>query len=87
MTREGAIALIDPVTGKTVKTIPVGSAEVGGPHMGPRWAETGVHGARRGPGDGRVRPDVEAGPELRRGSRWVHDRMVARGLAHRGRPR
>ena len=29
VTREGAIALIDPVTGKTVKTIPVGSAEVG----------------------------------------------------------
>ena len=29
VTREGAIALIDPVTGKTVKTIPVGSAGVG----------------------------------------------------------
>jgi Tol biopolymer transport system component len=29
VTREGAIALIDPVTGKTVKTLPVGSAEVG----------------------------------------------------------
>src|SRR4029078_12841744 len=29
VTREGAIALIDPVTGTTVKTIPVSSAEVG----------------------------------------------------------
>jgi TolB protein len=29
VTREGAIALIDPVTGKTVKTIPVGWAGVG----------------------------------------------------------
>ena len=29
VTREGAIALIDPVTGKTVKTLPVGSAEAG----------------------------------------------------------
>lgn len=29
LAREGAIALVDPVTGKTVKTLPVGSAEFG----------------------------------------------------------
>jgi WD40 repeat protein len=35
VTREGVIALIDPVTGKTVKTLPVGSAWAGDPTWAP----------------------------------------------------